>query len=1606
MATYQNSVTISVNESTWEQAETHYLKTGGRLTINGEEIYHGPTSGAEWYGVRTPTNSKYDILDFERFNANYDIGVINSSTVSTSADTYYFTKCREWIASSINKDGGKITIHIGNNEYTVSFNSNGGSSSPSSQTVTAGSSITLPSPGSKSGYTFNGWYNGSSYVGMNGSSYTPTASVTLTASWSEIVYTHHLYYNANGGSGAPSTQSHNTSSNTSYTFTISSTKPYRSGFEFQGWSTSSSATSASYQPGGTISVSANSSKTLYAVWKQVYSYALYFNANGGTGAPSSVYEDSTSTSTYLSIPTKEPTRSNYVFKGWSESSTATSSSYSPGSSVRLTSSSPTKTLYAVWVKVYTFTLSFNANGGSGAPSALSDTTEGQTSYTFTIPYDEPTRDGYKFLGWSTDSSADSPDYYGGSRFTMEAPSSGLGLSQTLFAVWQQAYTYTLSFNVNGGTGGPSTITRTTTDEEVSIQIPTTEPTRDGYEFYGWYYADAGYTYDPGEYITLRYDQNLSVVLKADWREIIEFSVTFNANGGTGAPSKLSTQSTSGPQNFTIPWTEPTRDGYYFLGWSTSSNATTAEYYTNDTISVYAASPAVTLYAVWLKWYTYTLSFNLNGGEGNVPDVVIEDYELRGQPMGIEIPYGDSDVSKPDYYLKGWGTSSTASSVYQQGEQVDVSADSTVTLYAIWEPIVWEYVLYYNANGGTGAPFDDVENTTALEYTFTVSSEVPVFNDYEFLGWHTDKNATVPLYKAGDRITMTRGGSTVLYAIYVWPTFELWYDANKGDFVPSTSVVMQEYRGPQDRHSFTILDTVPVREGYEFLGWGTSNNTREVSYKAGDSISIRADAVIRIYAIWTLSGAVYDTPQVRVYRVVNDLLTYNVHAYIDLTDMLISGYLPTIYKAMNRAGYFSFAITHDPVNSILSEEYEWNDGQKAALTWGQYVEIVYKDVVVAEGFITTLQLRDHDLWIECADNLAVLDNMGVTSSRNYYDTRTATATFNALSGGEANEILVDIASIRNADGLIEPPIYYRTTSLDDISASSDIELGLISNTYVHTVEWVHDFSSEFSGFTFNFKINSTLYGQETPVRIWVLDSSDNVVGSSSAYVPNRESSAVTFGLKSILAPGRYTVRIQADPSISYHQYYALYIATKNDTSHGKMTYYFASEGDGNVQDMSPWGTVTINPFVEVTSYDIRDTTLAITGIEGADITTSKASLIYPANGRAKVTYYTGTINAAEIIEDLFSMSNGVVGISYYNKPDINTPEVTLFRVGGSHYLDYAKKLLDMTNSEDRQLALHVTKGMQYKEAIQGLAGQLGLRKKSTDSPDIEIVYGSLNHDAIMLSFTPELSMKNRPSQIMMRGTVSNKGETESRPVIACLKNLDLSASRKLVTDTVMSSSNSLTIKDMVAELWSQLKQDENEWGGEIELSGIHVLFHESGDYAGSGKVLNITDMRYFTEPKNFVVQDYEIDFNKMTTKAKLSTARAVYSNLINETERMVYSTSDIVIGDTKDTLYNTQYVFLDMTRIAEDIRQTGNVAKLVTEDGASVTADTFEVYVLPDNYVLIYAVFKIGDTDLSTKKYAGVRIDVNDTQNHLGSRAVDVYAGQTVIVNIHSGWSIS
>jgi uncharacterized repeat protein (TIGR02543 family) len=157
--------------------------------------------------------------------------------------------------------------------------------------------------------------------------------------------TYTVTYNANGGINPPASQT----KTHGITLALTSSVPTREGYDFKGWATTSTATSAGYSAGG--SYTGNANITLYAVWEKTV-YTITYNANGGSGAPSS------QTKTYgqtITLTNVVPTRSNHAFMGWATSSTSTSANYAPGDSY---SANGNVTLYAVWIeRNYDFSVS-------------------------------------------------------------------------------------------------------------------------------------------------------------------------------------------------------------------------------------------------------------------------------------------------------------------------------------------------------------------------------------------------------------------------------------------------------------------------------------------------------------------------------------------------------------------------------------------------------------------------------------------------------------------------------------------------------------------------------------------------------------------------------------------------------------------------------------------------------------------------------------------------------------------------------------------------------------------------------------------------------------------------------------------------------------------------------------------------------------------------------------------------------------------------------------------------------------------------------------------------------------------------------------------------
>lgn len=376
-----------------------------------------------------------------------------------------------------------------------------------------------------------------------------------------------------------------------------------------------------------------------------------YNANGGSYAPSTQKKHFNNT---LYLSTQKPTRSGYTFKGWSTSSSSSYAQYQPGDAF---TTDADVTLYAVWKQSQTtqYSLSFNLQGGTGTFNTL----YGEYGNRVQIPYTSPTKSGYTFLGWATYSGG-SASYQPGEYYTLYGNS-------TLYAVWQSSggtTQYYLNFNLQGGSGTFNTLYGVYGER---LFIPSSSPTKNGYTFQGWSTSSTGSPqYQPGDYYTIY----SNTILYAIWGESTQYcTITFNANGGSGAPSKQ--QKIIGETTY-IPYTKPTRSGYTFQGWSTSSWATSADYQPGSTYTPYGN---MTFYAVWKQEEDrYTISFDLQGGSGEFNPLKGKYGEAWYLPN--RAPY------KSGYIFKGWATSPDGNPEYQPDDVYTIYGNAT--LYAVWK----------------------------------------------------------------------------------------------------------------------------------------------------------------------------------------------------------------------------------------------------------------------------------------------------------------------------------------------------------------------------------------------------------------------------------------------------------------------------------------------------------------------------------------------------------------------------------------------------------------------------------------------------------------------------------------------------------------------------------------------------------------------------------------------------------------------------------------------------------------------------------------------------------------------------------------------------------
>lgn len=342
-----------------------------------------------------------------------------------------------------------------------------------------------------------------------------------------------------------------------------------------------------------------------------------------------------------------PARSGYTLIGYSQTSGATSPSMYAGDTMYWTDTnawSHTFTVYCVWA-ADSYTVSYNAGAGSGAPEAQTKT----AGVNLTLSSVTPTWTGHTFSEWNTAADGSGTSYSPGGTYSADA-------DVTLYAIWTTD-TYTVSYNANSGSGAPASQTKTYGEDLV---LSDTLPTYSGNTFVEWNTAadGTGTSYAPGG----TYTANAAVTLYATWTPTV-YTVTYDANGHGTAPSAQ----TKSPGGSVTVAAAISATGCSFVAWNTKADASGTAYAPGGT---YSADADVTLYAIWLVG-VYTVTFNADGGTVTPATKLV----FYGSTYGT-LP----TPTKTGKTFYGWFLNDlliTSASI------VDLTGD--VTLKAAWDP---------------------------------------------------------------------------------------------------------------------------------------------------------------------------------------------------------------------------------------------------------------------------------------------------------------------------------------------------------------------------------------------------------------------------------------------------------------------------------------------------------------------------------------------------------------------------------------------------------------------------------------------------------------------------------------------------------------------------------------------------------------------------------------------------------------------------------------------------------------------------------------------------------------------------------------------------------
>ena len=707
------------------------------------------------------------------------------------------------------------------NEYTVSYNANGGAGTIADETATYDAQFTLNSGAlfSKTGYHFVGWSETEAGTTAVESPFTWqfTTDKEYFAIW--VPDTYSVEYDANGGEGSypDATATYDEDFDLPDGSALS-----KVGHTFRGWSLSNDNNQSGILPDPISPWNYTEGKTFHAVW-EINSYTLKLINDAQTTETTVVYN--------APITLNDVSKNGYTFNGWYTEAN--------GAGTRYRNNDPMPaadlTLYASYTPI-DYTITYILDGGAVDPAAPNPETYNIETPTFTL--NNPEKTGFEFDGWKLGASDESEMIV-----TIEQGSTG---NRIYTAKWRNIRYY-FTYDLAGGTVSPAN------PEYYDVETPTitlNNPTRTGYDFTGWSGTDLtgennmtveiptgstgarsytahwrAHTYTveftaddktggsvPAN-VSATYDVEFTMPGSGDLKR--EYTVTFDANSGTVAPASsvaaytftnwkngddlydagtnysnltsedLATVTMAAVwQSASVDLPTPVRDGYDFDGWYLGDSKVEG--------STYTPVSDVTLIAHWTP-IEYDISYDVANGSNAASNPAT--YTIEDDDIVL------ADPSRNGYTFLGW----TGEGVTTPTKNVVIASGSIgdKSYVAVWEAIT--YSISYTLDDGT------VEGTNPVEYNIESSAITlinPTKTGWDFAGWTgtglegQTMNVVIPTGSYGDR------SYSATWSVH---EYSITYDLAGGNLAAANPY---EYTVLSD----PITLNNPTRTGYTFAGW--------------------------------------------------------------------------------------------------------------------------------------------------------------------------------------------------------------------------------------------------------------------------------------------------------------------------------------------------------------------------------------------------------------------------------------------------------------------------------------------------------------------------------------------------------------------------------------------------------------------------------------------------------------------------------------------------------------------------------------------------------------------------------------------------------------------